>query len=83
MDKGDKDTTENCWKTASELLDNERYVYFKTKDVEVNDATVVHVICYIYPCAKRIQVKRQGRYRGPLIIFTVAQCSIDFEGSVL
>src|ERR1700761_672611 len=29
-----------------------------------------------------MQVKRAGRYRGPLVIFTVAQCWVDFEGSV-
>ena len=29
-----------------------------------------------------MQVKHAGRYRGPLVIFTVAQCWVNFKGSV-
>ena len=29
-----------------------------------------------------MQVKRAGRHRGPLIVYTVAQCWVDFEGSI-
>jgi len=31
---------------------------------------------------KVIQVKRTGRYRGELVIQTMAQCWVDFEGAV-
>ncbi|KAH9042281.1 hypothetical protein EDB85DRAFT_1840247, partial [Lactarius pseudohatsudake] len=35
---------------------------------------------YVY--LKTKDVKRAGRYRGPLVTHTLAQCWIDFEGSV-
>ncbi|KAH9010634.1 hypothetical protein EDB85DRAFT_1901810 [Lactarius pseudohatsudake] len=54
-------------KPADQLLADERYIYLKTKDV-VEDGVPA--------------VKRAGRYRGPLVVLTLAQCWIDFEGSV-
>jgi hypothetical protein len=41
MDKLNLDTTKDRCEAANELLDHERYVYFKTKDVEANNETVV------------------------------------------
>ncbi|KAH9014676.1 hypothetical protein EDB84DRAFT_1277593 [Lactarius hengduanensis] len=40
---------------------------------------------YVYLKTKDVVedgVKRAGRYRGPLVVLTLAQCWIDFEGSV-
>lgn len=34
-----------------------------------------------YPL-KVIQLRQSGRYRGPLVIQTIAQCWIDFDGAV-
>jgi len=31
---------------------------------------------------KVIQVKRVGCYWGPLVVWTIAQCWVDFEGAV-
>ncbi|KAH9010527.1 hypothetical protein EDB84DRAFT_1583677 [Lactarius hengduanensis] len=67
MDSTGLDTTEARREAAEQLLSNERYVYLKTKDV-VEDGMAT--------------VKRAGRYRGPLVTHTLAQCWIDFEGSV-
>ncbi|KAH9013473.1 hypothetical protein EDB85DRAFT_2158167 [Lactarius pseudohatsudake] len=67
MDSTGLDTTEARREAAEQLLSNERYVYLKTKDV-VEDGMAM--------------VKRAGRYRGPLVTHTLAQCWIDFEGSV-
>ena len=33
-------------------------------------------------CSNRMHVKHAGHYHGPLVIFTVVQCWVDFEGSV-
>ena len=82
LDSMDFDTTEARRNAANDLLEHDRYVYLKTKDVEENGKPVVCVICYICSYAKGIQVKRAGRYRGPLIVFTMAQCWVDFEGSI-
>jgi hypothetical protein len=76
------DTTEARQEAASQLLDNDRYVYLKTKDVVENGVLVVRKIFYICLSAERAQVKRAGRYRGPLVVYTMAQCWVDFEGSV-
>ncbi|KAH8984070.1 hypothetical protein EDB86DRAFT_3084773 [Lactarius hatsudake] len=67
MDSTGLDTTEARREAADQLLADERYVYLKTKDV-VEDGVPA--------------VKRAGRYRGPLVVLTLAQCWIDFEGSV-
>ncbi|KAH9022626.1 hypothetical protein EDB85DRAFT_1895155 [Lactarius pseudohatsudake] len=67
MDSTGLNTTEARREAADQLLADERYVYLKTKDV-VEDGVPA--------------VKRAGRYRGPLIVLTLAQCWIDFEGSV-
>ncbi|KAH9039154.1 hypothetical protein EDB85DRAFT_1887622 [Lactarius pseudohatsudake] len=67
MDSTGLDTTEAHREATEQLLSNERYVYLKTKDV-VEDGMAT--------------VKRAGRYRGPLVTHTLAQCWIDFEGSV-
>ncbi|KAH9021374.1 hypothetical protein EDB84DRAFT_1565350 [Lactarius hengduanensis] len=67
MDSTGLDTTEARREAAEQLLSNERYIYLKTKDV-VEDGMAT--------------VKRAGRYRGPLVTHTLAQCWIDFEGSV-
>ena len=42
----------------------------------------MHYVNYVCPCAKGMQVKRAGCYRGLLIVYTVAQCWVDFEGSI-
>ncbi|KAH9023365.1 hypothetical protein EDB84DRAFT_1440984 [Lactarius hengduanensis] len=67
MDSTGLNTTEAHQEAADQLLADERYIYLKTKDV-VEDGVPA--------------VKRAGRYRGPLIVLTLAQCWIDFEGSV-
>lgn len=45
-------TSEACRDAAIQSLDNDRYVYLKTKDVVEKGVTTVRVICYIYPYAK-------------------------------
>jgi hypothetical protein len=82
MDMMGLDTTEARQEAASQLLDNDRYVYLKTKDVVENGAPVVRKIFYICLSVERTQVKHAGRYRGPLVVYTMAQCWVDFEGSV-
>lgn len=82
------DTTDSRQKAASELLDHNRYIYLKTRDVCQwdGDEITVSKTSDIVPCTQAvletIQVKRQGRYRGPLVVMTAAQCWLDFEGSV-
>ena len=44
MDTMNLETTEARQEAASELLDNDRYVYLKTKDVVENGNTVVCVM---------------------------------------
>ncbi|KAH9006194.1 hypothetical protein EDB86DRAFT_3070212 [Lactarius hatsudake] len=67
MDSTGLDTTKARREAADQLLADEWYVYLKTKDV-VEDGVPA--------------VKRAGCYRGPLVVLMLAQCWIDFEGSV-
>lgn len=82
------DTTEARQNAATELLDNNRYIYLKTRDICQwdNDEITVSKTSDIVPCThavlETIQVKRHGRYRGPLVVQTAAQCWLDFEGLI-
>jgi hypothetical protein len=83
MDTKHLTTTGECQKAANELLDNFRYVYAKTIDIE-EDRRVAVRDRHAYPHTQlnTLQVKRSGRYRGPLVVQTLAQCWIDFEGAI-
>jgi hypothetical protein len=48
-----ENTTEARRNAAIQSLDNDRYVYLKTKDVVEKGVPAVRVICYIYPYAKK------------------------------
>ncbi len=41
-----------------------------------------NLLTYACMLTERIQVKRASRYRGPLVVHTMAQCWVNFEGSV-
>lgn len=77
------ETCEEQQDAAEYLLDHNRYMYLKTRDPTEDGGLVRKATIHLpaYPL-KAIQVKRSGRYRGPLVIQTVAQCWIDFEGAV-
>ncbi len=47
MDTLGLDTTEACQEAANQLLDNDQYVYLKTKDIEENGEQVVCKLSYI------------------------------------
>lgn len=85
LDSLDLDTTEERQEVAECLLYEDRYIYLRTMDVvedggkkKVREATISIPACPL----KVIQLKRAGRYRGPLVIQTVAQCWVDFDGTV-
>jgi len=77
-------TTEKRQEAADFLLEEKRYVYRKTRDAVENGETVVCEATISIPAyaLKVIQVKQGGRYQGPLVIQTVAQSWIDFQGAV-
>ena len=81
MDASDMDTTEKRKNGAEYLLGRKRYVYLKTRDDENDVVRKATISIPAYPL-KVIQVKRSGRYRGPLVVQTMAQCLIDFEGAI-
>ena len=45
-------TSEAHCNATIQSLDNNWYIYLKTKDVVEKGVTTVHIICYIYPYAK-------------------------------
>jgi len=67
MDSSHLDTTEARKDAAENLLEDNRYVYLKTRDA-IEDGEPV--------------IKKSGRYQGPLVVQTMAQCWIDFEGAI-
>jgi len=78
------ETSEELQEAAEQLLEHHRYMYLKTRDAMEGGELVVckaTIFIPIYPL-KVIQLKRCGRYRGPLVILTVAQCWVDFEGAI-
>jgi len=77
-------TCEERQKAAEDLLDDRRYMYLKTREAIEDGVPVVRKATIpkpTYPLTV-IQVKRGGRYRGPLVVQTVAQFWIDFEGAI-
>ena len=78
------DITEARQEAASELLDANRYIYVEIRETRVNGEPKVSKTNNVVLCAcavlEAIQVKCRGRYRGPLVVQTVAQCWLDFEG---
>lgn len=83
MESMDLQTTDARKEEAEKLLKDRRYMYLKTKDAEDGETMVrkamVPLLVYL---TKTIQLKRSGRYRGPLVIQTIAQCWIDFDGAI-
>jgi len=72
------------WKAAEDLLDDCCYMYLRTGEVIEDGVTVVCKATIprpTYPLTV-IQVKRSGRYHGPLVVQTVAQFWIDFDGAI-
>ncbi|KAM6499161.1 hypothetical protein JOM56_004669 [Amanita muscaria] len=67
MDNREFDTTEERQAVAAELLDNQKYVFLKTKQIEMN---------------RQFETKRSGRYRNPLILHTLAQHLMDMDGGL-
>ena len=79
----DLKTYEEWQKAAEDLLDDCHYMYLRTGEV-IEDR--VPVVCKAmiprptYPLTV-IQVKQSGCYCGPLVVQTVAQFWIDFNGA--
>jgi len=84
MDSLQRDTTEARKEAAEQLLEERRYVYLKTRDATEGGKPVVRKATISVPAypLKVIQVKKGGRYRGPLVVQTMAQCWFDFEGAI-
>jgi len=84
MDSLKEDTTEDQKKAAEDLLDYTCFVYHETREV-IEDGELVVCKATIsvptYPL-KVIQIKQGGRYRGALVVQTMAQCLIDFKGAI-
>ena len=80
----DVKTCEGWQKAAEDLLDDCRYMYLRTVEV-IEDG--VPVVCKAmiprptYPLTV-IQVKQSGCYHGPLVVQTMAQFWINFEGAI-
>ena len=73
------------WQKATEdLLDDHRYMYLRTAEVIEDGVPVVHKVMIPRPTCPLtvIQVKQSGHYRGPLVVQTVAQFWINFEGAI-
>ena len=84
MDSLKEDTTEDRKKAAEDLLDYTCFVYRETREVIEDGELVVRKATISVPAypLKVIQIKRGGRYRGALVVQTMAQCLIDFEGAI-
>lgn len=80
----DLKTYEERRKAAEDLLDDRHYMYLRTAEVIEGGVPVVRKATIPRPTYSLtvIQVKRSGRYRGPLVVQTVAQFWIDFEGAI-
>jgi len=85
FDLRNMDTIEEQQDDAESLLKDDRYIYLRTMEVElengeikVQEATISISACPL----KVIQVKCAGRYWGPLVVRTMAQCWVDFDGAV-
>ena len=84
MDSLHLGTTKQRQEAAEYLIDHDRYIYLRTMDVtEGEEQVVCKAAISITACPlKVIQVKRAGRYRGPLVVQSMAQCWVDFDGAV-
>ena len=85
MDSKHLETTEERKKAAEYLLKGYRFIYFRTMDVMEGGKVVVREAMVSIPvCPLKViqQIKKAGRYWGPLVVQTMAQCWIDFEGTV-
>jgi len=84
MDSFFLETTEEQQEIADYLLHEHRYNYLKMRDTVESGEPVVHKATISIPAyaLKVIQVKQGGRYQGHLVIQTMVQCWVDFEGAV-
>ena len=80
----DLKTCEGRQKAAEDLLDDHHYMYLRTAEVIEDGVPVVCKVMIPRPTCPLtvIQVKRSGRYHGPLVVQTVAQFWIDFKGTI-
>jgi len=85
MDSKHLETTEEQKKAAEYLLKGYHFIYFRTMDVmEGGKVVVCEAMVSIPVCLLKViqQIKKAGCYQGPLVVQTMAQCWIDFEGAV-
>lgn len=78
------DTTEKRQEAAEFLINHDQYIYLRILEGGEGGEEMVFkaMISRITYPLRVIQVKRAGRYRGPLVVQTMAQCWVDFDGAV-
>jgi len=84
MDSLKEDTTKDQKKAAEDLLNYTCFVYCEMREVIEDGELVVckaTISVPMYPL-KVIQIKQGGHYWGALVVQTMAQCLIDFEGTI-
>ena len=85
MDAKNLATTEERKKAAEHLLEEYRFIYLRMEDVlEGGKVVVCEAMISLPACPLKViqKIKKSGRYRGALVVQTMAQCWIDFEGAV-